>query len=351
MEGVLYVGRRVRLAPDPLRVRLVLREQQLRGAAAGERVLAQLGMRGHDVSALLAEDRLLSLVAPRPGVPEPQRREQLQPGRFLAAVVNRHLDQDVLRSLLGVLEEDVEVPVAFEGPRVEELVLQLLPRAPPVRLEQIAVGELALRVLVEVLHVRVGRRRVDVEVVLLHVLAVVPLAVGEAERALLEDRVPLVPEGEGEAQALLVVGEAAEAVFTPPVGPGAGLVVREVVPGVAVVAVVLAHRPPLPLAQVRAPLLPGDPRLTGLVQPLLLGGVDDSGVDRLPCRHMDLRSFNEPRRVAREPSSGSPSRRSRRRREPCPSGRPPAPQLAGRAGSGRGSAGRGPCHPASARRP
>ncbi len=173
---------------------------------------------------------------------------------------------------------------------------------------EVPVGELALRVLVEVLHVRVGRRRVDVEVVLLHVLAVVPLAVGEAERALLEDGVPLVPEGEGEAQALLVVGDPAEAVLAPPVGPGAGLVVREVVPGVAVRAVVLADRPPLPLAEVGPPLLPGDPRLAGLVQPLLLGGVHDARVDRLLACHGASLSFGRQARLRLTSSLPDPCR-------------------------------------------
>jgi hypothetical protein len=110
-------------------------------------------MGGHDRFALLAEDRLLSFVSPRPRVSEPQRREELQPGRLLAAVVDRHLDQDVVRPLLGVLEEDVEVPVVVEDPRVNELVLELLPCPPPVGLEEVPVGELVLRVLVEVLHV------------------------------------------------------------------------------------------------------------------------------------------------------------------------------------------------------
>ena len=127
------------------------------------------------------------------------------------------------------------------------------------------------------------RRRVEIEVVFLDVLAVVPLAVGETERTLLEDGIPLVPECQGEAQPLLVVGETAEAVFAPPIGPRAQLVVREVVPGVAVRAVVFADRPPLPRSGT-APLLPGNPRLAGLVQPLLLGAVDDAGLDRLlPC--------------------------------------------------------------------
>src|SRR5262249_30627295 len=106
--------------------------------------------------------------------------------------------------------------------------------------------------------VGVGRGAVEVEVVLLDVLPVVALAVGQAEQALFEDGVLAVPEGQGEAEALLIVGDAGQAVLAPAVGAGAGLVVGEVVPGVAAVAVVLAHGPPLPLAEVRAPLLPGD---------------------------------------------------------------------------------------------
>ena len=99
VERVLDVRRRVRLAPEPLGVALVLREQELRRAVARERVLAQLGMGGHDRPSRLAQDRLLALVSPRPGVAEPQRRKELQPGRLLAAVVDRHADQDVVRAL------------------------------------------------------------------------------------------------------------------------------------------------------------------------------------------------------------------------------------------------------------
>src|SRR6185503_9182277 len=47
----------------------------------------------------------------------------------------------------------------------------------------------------------------------------------------------------------------------------------EVVPGVAVLAVVLADRPPLPLAEIGSPFLPRDLRLARLVQPLLLGDI------------------------------------------------------------------------------
>jgi hypothetical protein len=101
-----------------------------------------------------------------------------------------------------------------------------------------------------------SRRAVEVEVVLLDVLAVVALAVGEPEQPLLEDRVAPVPEREREAQALLVVADATESVFAPAVGAGSRLFVREVVPGVAVLAVVLADRAPLALAEIGAPFLP-----------------------------------------------------------------------------------------------
>src|SRR6266481_4079871 len=47
----------------------------------------------------------------------------------------------------------------------------------------------------------------------------------------------------------------------------------EVVPGVAVSAVVLADRAPLPLAEVEAPFLPRDLRLSRLVQPFLLSDI------------------------------------------------------------------------------
>src|SRR5262249_37385334 len=131
----------------------------------------------------------------------------------------------------------------------------------------------ALRVLVEVPHPRVRRRRVEIEVVLLHVLAVVALGVGEAEEALLEDRVLAVPQREREAEALLVVGDPAQPVLAPAVGAAARLVVGEIVPGIAVLAVVLAHRAPLALAEVRAPLPPAHAGLARLGEALLLGAL------------------------------------------------------------------------------
>ena len=282
VDAVLDVRALVLLpGKQPLVVGFVLGEEQRHLAFAGKDEFTQHRMRCRDRTRArrrldLLEVRFLGGSVRfgdprRPVVAEPQRRQQMQFGRFRSPVGRRDLHQDVFRTGFGVLHEDVEVAVVIEDAGVEEFILHLVAVAPAVRLHQVGVGKGRLRVLVEVLHVRVGRRAVEVEVVLLHILAVVALAVGQSEEPFLENRVLAVPQGQGEAELLLVVGDAGDAVLAPAIGPRAGLIVGEEIPGVAILAVVLAHRAPLPLAEVRAPFLPGDSRLAGVIQPLLLG--------------------------------------------------------------------------------
>ena len=116
------------------------------------------------------------------------------------------------------------------------------------------------------------RRAVEVEVVLLHVLAVIAFAVGQAEQPLLENRILAVPEGEGEAEPLLVVGDAGQAVFAPAIGARARLIVGEIIPGVAAFAVVFADRAPLALAEVRPPFFPGSLAVAGGFEAEMFGG-------------------------------------------------------------------------------
>ena len=89
--------------------------------------------------------------------------------------MHRDPAKNVLRPGLCVLHLDVEVAVLVEDARIDELVLQLLPRPGPVHRRQVAIRELALWVLVQPPLIAVRREVVDVEVVLLHVLAVVAL--------------------------------------------------------------------------------------------------------------------------------------------------------------------------------
>ena len=190
--------------------------------------------------------------------------------RVGSAVARADADQDVIGPGLGVFDEDVEVPVVVENAGVEQLVLGFVLAAAAIGRDEVVVRIRRLRILVQVLHVRVRRRRVEVEVVLLDVLAVVALAVGQPECAFLEDRVLSVPQRECEAQPLVIVADAGQAVLAPAIRPRPRLVVSEVVPGIPVVAVVLAHRSPLALAQVGAPPLPCSAAFARLVEPLLL---------------------------------------------------------------------------------
>src|SRR5262249_49344402 len=101
-----------------------------------------------------------------------------------------------------------------------------------------------------------------IEVVLLDVLATVAFARRQPEQPLLEDRILSVPERGGEDEQLIAIADRGEAVFAPAIRLAARLVVREIVPRVAVRAVVLAHRAPRPLRGVASPAPPGrnDPR-------------------------------------------------------------------------------------------
>ena len=173
---------------------------------------------------------------------------------------------------LRVLDEHVEVAVVVEDAGVEQLVLRIAARAPAVLRDEILVRKGPLRILVEHPHVRVARNVVEVEVALLHVLAVVALVPREAEQALLEDRVRAVPQREREAQPLPVVADAGDAVLAPAIGARARVVVRQVLPRRAVGAVVLAHRSPLPLADVGAPAPPWRLALARRGEARLFGG-------------------------------------------------------------------------------
>src|SRR5579862_1904757 len=86
-----------------------------------------------------------------------------------------------------------------------------------------------------------GRRGVEVEVVLLDVFAVVALVAGKTEGALLENRILAIPHRKRETQALFVITDTSHAIFAPAVGPRARLIVVEVFPGCAALAVVLAY--------------------------------------------------------------------------------------------------------------
>src|SRR5262245_27519335 len=99
---------------------------------------------------------------------------------------------------------------------------------------------------------------VEVEVVFLYILAVVAFAVRQAEQAFFQDRVSTVPQSNRETELLFVVRDPCDAILSPTVSARAALVMTEVVPRIPILAVVFTHCAPLPLTEVRTPLLPLD---------------------------------------------------------------------------------------------
>ena len=267
VKGVFDVGARVGRVEQPFGVRLVLGEEQRRRAVAVEPSIAKLRVRGRHCARAAGAFRrrqtgFLRAGPPAPRVAEPQGWQQMNRRCLRAAVRRGDPDEAFFRRRLGVFDDDVEVAVFVEHAGVDELVLELLARAARVGLHEVVVREGGLRVFVEPLHVGVRRRGIQIEVVLLDVLPVVPLAVAQTEKPLLQNRVLPVPQRQRETQPLLDVAEAREPVLSPVVRAGPRVIVGEVVPRVAVPAVVLAHRPPLPLADVRPPDSPGRVPLT-----------------------------------------------------------------------------------------
>ena len=224
---------------------------------AHELELAEERMLGDDARrAARAQLRLGAVHLPRPGVAVPRRRKHVQRVRLRPGVRDADGHEDVLGVALRVVDLDDPVAVLVEHAGVEQLVLGIELAAARVLGDEVAVRELLLRIVVAPAVPRVARQRVEVPPVLLRVLAVVALIAGEAEDPLLQDRVAAVPERESETEPLLDVAEAGEPVLAPAVRARPRVVVRQVLPRGAARAVVLAHRAPLALADVRAPEVP-----------------------------------------------------------------------------------------------
>src|SRR6478736_2848990 len=209
------------------------------------------------------------ILAPRPAIAKPQRRQQMQLRRFRPAIMDADLDEDVLGRFLGVFHEHVEVAILVKDAGLQEFILKFVPAAALVGADQLPVGIRGLRILVEILQVGMRRRAIEVKIIFLHVLAMIALAVRQPEQAFLQDGIFAVPECERETQPLAIVRNPGQTVFAPPISAGMRLLVAQIIPGVAVLAVVLAHRAPLAFTEVWPPLLPRRAGLAGGFESLL----------------------------------------------------------------------------------
>ena len=226
-------------------------------------------------------------MAPRPGVAIPQVGQDMDGRRCRATIYDRNAAQDILRAGFGVLDGDVKIAALFKclAQGIDQFVLGRCASSLSIFLHQLCVGELDLRIFVEHFHVRVGRSAVQIVVILFHIFAVVALQSGQAKESLLQDRVALIPKGNGQTQVLEPVAHSGQAVFVPAVGPAAGVIMGKICPGLTCGGIILAHGTPSPLTEVRPPVFPVSPPRRRVGQPLLFGTSEVRHLYATPFRH------------------------------------------------------------------
>src|SRR5580704_2953575 len=116
-----------------------------------------------------------------------------------------------------------------------------------------------------------GRRGIEVEVILFHVLAMIAFVARQPEQALLQDMIAPIPKCQREAHTLVPVADPADAVFSPAIGARPRHVMRKIFPRSPARTVILAYRSPLPLGKIRPPTFPVLGALVGFLQALFFG--------------------------------------------------------------------------------
>ena len=168
--------------------------------------------------------------------------------RFIrTSIERRNLYKDVFDVGLRILHKHIEIAILGEYAGVDQFVLRFLPAAPPILRDQLFVRKRGLRIFVKHLHVTMRRRRIQIKVVFLHIFAVIALVPVEAEKSFFQNRIVPIPHREAEADQLVPVADSADSVFSPAVSTRTGVIVRQIFPGRAPRAVILADGSPLPL--------------------------------------------------------------------------------------------------------
>src|SRR6266496_4975930 len=119
-------------------------------------------------------------------------------GGLRPSIANSDLDQEILRSVLGVLHEYVKVAITLEDAGVEQLILHVAPVAALIGVDQVAVGKGSLRIFVQVLHVGVSGGAIQIEVIFLDVFPVIAFAVGVFDHPTLQNEIYTLSLREGQ---------------------------------------------------------------------------------------------------------------------------------------------------------
>jgi hypothetical protein len=181
---------------------------------------------------------------------------QVQRGGVRSAIHGLDANRNILRGTLGVFDKHVEIAVLFEDACVQQFELEASATTIPVLRNQALVGEPCLGVLIEVFHVGMSWGIVEVEVVFLHILAMISFARRKAKGALFQNRILAIPDSQAEDKQLISVAYCCQAIFTPAVSLAAGRVVGKKIPSRSVGTVVFSNGAPGTLADVGPPAAP-----------------------------------------------------------------------------------------------
>ncbi len=93
------------------------------------------------------------VIAPCPGVAEPERGKQVQRCRLWSTIGGAHTDQDIKRICFGVFQRDIEVAIFREDAGVHQLVFGFMATAIAIRGDKIVIGEGTLWIFIQCLHI------------------------------------------------------------------------------------------------------------------------------------------------------------------------------------------------------
>jgi hypothetical protein len=123
VKSILEIRPARRAAEDAAEICLVLAEQHLRLFVGVQPVMADDRVHGVDLASFADRQPRFRprIVLPRPGVAKPELWQDVNRRLLGAAVVRGDSHQNVRRGPLRIFDEDVEITVIVEDPRVEQL--------------------------------------------------------------------------------------------------------------------------------------------------------------------------------------------------------------------------------------
>src|SRR5947199_9175229 len=92
-------------------------------------------------------------MSPGPSVTQPEGREHMQRRCIWTVICRSDTNEDILWIDFSILDHNVEVAIIRKNARVDEFVFRFTSPATAILRRQLSVGESALRILVQGLHI------------------------------------------------------------------------------------------------------------------------------------------------------------------------------------------------------